>query len=335
MAWGLTSKYSHDEKQNAMGDFFMKEMKSIFDSYRAADEESEEQPKHIEHYTSEGKVTEEAEKKKKEKRFVESTIMALSKTIRNLALARDAHVVYLQSKAQEYIGRKEYLDEISSFSSFSPEGLLPKIITFVGGGSVITALKEFRDLYTNLQQTEINTIKSIINSTTDAELKTELTRRLVEAQVPFTPSLSDILVFVGAGVAVMTAVTFIVKYWKNHTLCKKLKEIEDESGKYWKKEVRVTIGACLFDLYRDMRAIMKEFDENYRETCFISSHQIGSEIIDDNTAKSIIEREIIHPLDIDYHNPLVRLADQPVKEEDKPAKKEEKEEDTEKEKKED
>jgi hypothetical protein len=41
MAWGLTSKYSHDEKQNTVGEFFMKEIKAIFDSYRTIDKKIE------------------------------------------------------------------------------------------------------------------------------------------------------------------------------------------------------------------------------------------------------------------------------------------------------
>lgn len=275
MAWGLTANLSHDERQNVVGEFFMKEMKTIFDSYNATDEADEPpkgEPRKL------GGKKEREQKEEKEKQFVESTIIALSKATRNLGLARDSHVVYLQSMALKYNKRKEYLDEISSFSSFSPEGLLPKIITFVGGGSILTLVTQAGDL-----------------------------AKLLE--LPSGISAIHVVIFIVLGIMAMTAGTFGVKWWKNRDLDRDEKEIIEKSCKYWKNEVRDTFTECLFLLYKDMRIIMKEFDASYTETDFITDR--GN---DDESARRVIKEEILHPEIIEYHSPLVGFVQPPAKE---------------------
>lgn len=297
LAWGLTSNYSHDDKQNKIGEYFKIEFGKIFETY-----------------TKGGGSTAPAAAPAAEKQFTESVIMALSKAARNLALARDAHIAYLQNEAYKYISRKEFLDEISSFSSFSAEGLLPKIIAFVGGGSAITTLKDFDQLVRGLRTSEISFINDLIANTTDPGLKADLERRLIEASVPFTLSVNDILIFIVSGIAIMTAVTIIIKLWKNSSLSKQKSKMEANAEKYWKRDVRVNIVDCLFDLYRDMRAIMKQFYPGYTEVSFISSHISKDELDDDNAAKSIIDKEIIHPETTDYRSLIVRVIQEEPKE---------------------
>jgi hypothetical protein len=243
-----------------LGNELWKEVSDIFDSYRTTSQI-------------------------KEKQFVENVMMAVGKSLRNLGIAREAHVSYLGYKAREYGEEEYYLNEVSSFSSFSKEGLVPKIIEFLGGGSTITV----------------------------AGLAA--TRRELET-VEFLNLPQDVIImFIAGGVAILAAATVISKVWKNYHLNNKRESMENEYKRDWKQKIRPSMADCLFDLYKDLRFIMNKFYPNYSETGFITIDADTSSA-DDNRARTIIEEEIIQPASVErlFYIPITPRATQEEKE---------------------
>jgi hypothetical protein len=70
--------------------------------------------------------------------------MALSGSARNLGFIRLTHVEYLNFNGDRLRTRRQNLEQIADYSSFSGSGLFAKIGSFVGFGSVadlVTGLK--------------------------------------------------------------------------------------------------------------------------------------------------------------------------------------------------
>jgi hypothetical protein len=62
--------------------------------------------------------------------------MAISSCVRNLGFIRDTHMDYLSFNADRLNSRRQALEQIADYSSFSGSGLYSKIGSFVGFGSL-------------------------------------------------------------------------------------------------------------------------------------------------------------------------------------------------------
>ena len=139
-------------KEFMMGDDLTGELKRIFDSYSNSyymrkagpikDQSTDNTEKDQSTDDSDQSKTEKIlvrQDRINEKQFTENVMMAMLKTLRNLGLARDAYVDWLAYKSRKIEDEKTTLSEASSFTDISADGLLPKIISFGGGGSGVTA----------------------------------------------------------------------------------------------------------------------------------------------------------------------------------------------------
>jgi hypothetical protein len=258
-----------------------------------------------------------------EKQFTENVMMAMLKTLRNLGLARDAYVDWLAYKSKKIEDEKTTLSEASSFTDISADGLLPKIISFGGGGSGVTAaitsqfpssaanidtnLEEYTNVITSLKEVGANetTLRPAIDGVV-ANIE-NLTKTAAAAPSPgllFGLSLEQLIpIFIVAGVGMLAAVTFILKIWKNH----RIRILEDafalEVQEHWRKNTRPSMADCLFDLYKDLRFTMSVFYPNYKEVGFITAHDpIEASNTDDKIARRTIEEEIIQPESVEPSN---------------------------------
>jgi hypothetical protein len=110
---------------------------------------------------------------------------------------------------------------------------------------------------------------------------------------------SLILIFIATGVAVLAGVTFISKAWKKYHLDRKRESMENEYKKDWKQKIRPSMADCLFSLYKDLRFTMNKFYPEYREIGFITAYDPASSNSDHESARTILEEEIIQPASIE------------------------------------
>ena len=258
-----------------------------------------------------------------EKQFTENVMMALIKTLRNLGLARDAYVDWVRYKSKKIEDEKTTLSEASSFTDISADGLLPKILSFGGGGSAVTAIASFlpsngadtEETFSKIGQmtNNIQTLNSVAENNVDVQnaaaavaknIQT-LTDTAVKApQTFFGLSLEQLIpIFIVAGVGILVGVTFILKIWKN----RRIRVIEDvfekELLEHWRIKTRPSMADCLFDLYKDLRFTMSLFYPDYTEMDFITTHDpVQASKTDDKTARRIIEEEIIQPESVEPSN---------------------------------
>ena len=104
----------------------------------------------------------------KQKQFAENVLQATIKALRNLGLARDAHIAWLDYKAKAYENEIRYLTRSPDFSSLDANSLVPKIIAFLGGGSLSGAtvvgasLASFEKIFNNLLRNATSLEKTLV-----------------------------------------------------------------------------------------------------------------------------------------------------------------------------
>jgi hypothetical protein len=298
LCWGLTLYYSHQEDQRQiaelfMGDRFGGEMKKIFDSYsNYKNSHSQEQKSSSQVKSSTKKIDLPFNEALREKQFTENVMMAMIKTLRNLGLARDAYVNWLNYKANEIEEEREYLNEVSSFSSFTPDGLIPKIIPFIGGGSALSWASIWASI--DAIRGDLKAITAVSSNATNPAVSDQLTNLLNYVSGLSTPSF--IFIFLAAGVLALTISTIIAKIWKKYRLDSMRRDFESKVKEHWRRTARPSMADCLFDLYKDLRFTMRRFYLDYKEDCFITPYDYPwARNRDDRNARAIIESEIIQP----------------------------------------
>lgn len=113
LAWGLTLNLSHEQPQRDLGKNFEAEFFKLLSSLATNREQMV---------------------------FAENLMMAVTKTIRNMAFVRESHVAYLDGLATDLQEKSQTLKEISGITELTKQGLSPKIISFLlAGGGVIAA----------------------------------------------------------------------------------------------------------------------------------------------------------------------------------------------------
>jgi hypothetical protein len=177
-----------------------------------------------------------------------------------------------------YKQEKEYLEDISSFTSTSKEGLVTKIFPFLGGASGITFAMTAGDSESGqdneVLSSSIGPIRELLSGST------------MTSDLDFD---SMIFIFIASGLAVTTLVTFILKYWKKRRLEAMDTKFNNELEKDWHKNIRKSMTDCLFQLYKDLQCIMSNFYPNYKEEDFSG----------DSKARTTIEKGIIQPESIE------------------------------------
>jgi hypothetical protein len=123
MCWGLTLNFSHNAQQQAMGAIFnaqFEQMKQVFTPSLMTN-------------LSDANGN-----------FVLNLEMALSSCVRNMGFIRDTHMDYLFFNADRLNSRRQAIEQMADYASFSGSGLYSKIASFIGFGSVadlVTKLK--------------------------------------------------------------------------------------------------------------------------------------------------------------------------------------------------
>lgn len=72
--------------------------------------------------------------------FIRNLMMTLSGTVRSMAFVRDVHVQYLDFNSDRLTRRRQNVEQIANFASFTGSGGFAKIGSFIGAGSLIDFL---------------------------------------------------------------------------------------------------------------------------------------------------------------------------------------------------
>lgn len=116
MCWGMTANLSHETQQQELGSTFIKIFMNIMT-------EREKDPTFLD--------------------YGQNLEMTLSSAIRSMAFVRANHVHYLDFNADRLTRRRQSLEQIADFASFSGSGLFAKLGSFVGVGSVADVVTHY------------------------------------------------------------------------------------------------------------------------------------------------------------------------------------------------
>lgn len=108
MCWGMTMNLSHEEQQQSLGKILTDDFMQIF----AAKQQTPDPD------------------------FLQNLKMALSSAIRNIGFVRACHVQYFDFTTDQLTRRRQSIEHIADFASFSGSGLFAKLGSFVGVGSI-------------------------------------------------------------------------------------------------------------------------------------------------------------------------------------------------------
>jgi hypothetical protein len=182
--------------------------------------------------------------------------MILSRTMRNIAFSRDAHVRRLDDHARRYNETRDLLESIGEIS-FSKESIPYKVISFLFFGSGLQYI--FRSSPDKGQELLANdnvpVISGVLNTTIPEASKTSLIEDIVSFQQQ-QANISDILLFVFFGIVGILTVTVGFRIFTYLYLKRKEDEIRRDQNKYWNDNYIEDMTNILLRLYKDLNKLL-------------------------------------------------------------------------------
>ena len=269
LSWGLSLNFSHEESQRTLGQKFVDMFSDIWKRYR---------PEKLE--PKNPVISQQSQNE----RFIENMIMSLTKTSRNLGFVRNSHVKFIESKDKELERKKKFYDDISDLTSFSKEGFLTKVATFVGSGSFIALLKPFipgqkeKDPL-NAEYDQLVKMVEIAPESKKEEAFEALQKHLgLENTITSDPSslITETSVFFPADAIVGWFIigglisTVLLTLFLNRHKIKKLEELEKkiniEQRQYWRTKFKPESAEYVYYFYQNiLRLLEKYYDKGVME----------------------------------------------------------------------
>jgi len=284
LCWGLSLNFSHEVPQKTLGDEFQKKVFAILESYQVVKQEDGAS------YHPNTKT----------KKFFDNVIMSLSKCMRNIGFARHAHNVFLDMKKDEHTNRRNYYAELASISSLKKEGLVHKVLGFVGGGSILSVFGEVKKTLFQIDDTAMESIKTVISKHTNSTFADTIAKDISKStEISFSTLASDVMVFIVFGIIGLIAVNIAAKIYVNTKLKSSLEKTQDEQRKYWVDNYRPEMVKCLYNVYEDVFDLIKKFyDPKYEEEFNIENIVKEPGDNETNKVKLFIKYKILPSYDI-------------------------------------
>lgn len=183
--------------------------------------------------------------------------MILSRTMRNIAFTRDAHVRHLDDQARRYNQTRDLLESIGEIS-FSKESIPYKLISFLFFGSGLqyvfgSDLPKGEEILTN--NNTVSIITGVLNTTIPEDSKTSLVEKVLGLKQQAI-NINDILSFVFFGVVGIIAVTVGFRIFTHVYLEWKAEKIKNKQNEYWDKNYIKDMTDILFRLYKDVNKLL-------------------------------------------------------------------------------
>lgn len=132
LCWGLSLSLSKDSNQQKVGGKFMDAILELWKRRSATAPVASKSLNKNQQIKSE---------------FIENLIARLTATVRNIGFVKDSHSEFLDEQKARYDAKAEYYQELSEFTSVKKEGIIPKLVTFVGGGSMATFATNMKGIF--------------------------------------------------------------------------------------------------------------------------------------------------------------------------------------------
>lgn len=248
LCWGLSINFSHDQNQREMGKNAREKILRIFADYQTVTFGADDK---ITYYPT-----------LDTKKFFDNVIMSIIKTMRNIGFTRNNHQNFLDSMKADYANTKKYYDDLSSFASLNEAGFAPKILSFLGGGSILSILSEFGSVFFPKPNMDaINIINATIQSQiTDVAAANQASEELVKLaeSIPTLP-VTGILFFLIFGAISLAGFNLFFIYHKKERLEKKWRKSAAQQKKYYVEIYRIDMEIIIFDFYTDLMSFAKRF----------------------------------------------------------------------------
>jgi len=256
LAWGLSSTFSHDEHQRDIGNSIRTKVFDIFVSHQKTKFEKDKEITY--------KPTTAT------KMFFDNVVLSMSQTVRNIGFTRNNHQNSLHALSKEYQNTENYYKDLASLASFKESGIAPKMLSFLGGGTIITTVTEFGEkLFPKKAIDSINTLNSTIQTITDpavAEKATNQLSNIAESVIEF-PVL-EIIAFILSGVFSLAIFNVGAIFYKKRKLRIEKERILCEQKKYYIKKYRRNMALILINFHNDLEKLARESYKKYHREDF-------------------------------------------------------------------
>ncbi len=246
LAWGLSSTFSHDPHQREMGTSIREKIFDIFTSHQKTK------------FEKESKIT--YQPTATTKIFLDNVVLSMSETIRNIGFTRNNHQNSLHALSKEYQNTEKYYNDLASLTSFKESGIAPKMISFLGGGGLLSTVTEFGEKIFPKKATEsINTLNATIQTITDSEIAEQANNQfsnVAESVIDF-PGLF-IVVFVLFGIISLAIFNVGAIVYKKSKLSSEKERILCEQKKYYVKKYRRNMALILINFHNDLEKLASE-----------------------------------------------------------------------------
>lgn len=255
LCWGLSINFSHDENQREFGSNARKKILEIFADYQTIKFDTNSK---MTYYPTPNT-----------KKFFDNVTLSLVKTMRNIGFTRNNHQNFLDWEDSEYSNTKKYYDELASFTSLKDSGFAPKIMSFLGGGSLLSLLSDFGSKFFPKPNTDVinsinTTIQSEISNTTTANQASAELTTLVES-IPALP-VTGILFFIIFGVISLAGFNLFFMWYKKNKLKNERFNNSIKQKEYYVNTYRKDMQLIIFDFYTDLIHLARQFfQRNYSE----------------------------------------------------------------------
>jgi hypothetical protein len=246
--WGLTLNLSHNKQQNEIG----KNLKEKVFEFLCKDA------------TSNIDLS-----------FLSNLIMIMSKTMRNMAFARDAHVRTLDAYAREVAETKKFWNDLTELTSFSKQGLPVQILSFLGFGSAGTLETAAEDQAIPIITPFSQMIQNFPNFSTEQYL------------------ITSFILFGVLGVIFATVILKIIGYLYISYKRKKIEKIQDV---YYKTSYKKDMADILYIFYIEA----KELVRNYYDKSYVATKMDEFNGMTETALKRYILNSILPPSKIHW-----------------------------------
>ena len=248
LSWGLSLNFSNEEGQKQLGQKIDEMLSGIWQRYRP------------EKLNAEKPVIGQLSRNE---RFVENIVMSLTKTVRNIGLTRHAHVTYMEYNKKKFEREKKFYENLSSFVSFSPEGIIPKVLAFVGGGSIASFIDLLRKKPTIESNFTIEQLLKIAEFAPNDAYKEETYKKLNEliVKVPETSIGLDysLILFLIFGLVGIFGLVMGLKTLRRKRISNKELGVRLENKDYWDKKLKPQISKVIDSFYKDIQNLLDEY----------------------------------------------------------------------------
>lgn len=268
LCWGLSLTLSKDENQQKTGEKFLDALLELWKR------NSPENPEPTTPLT-----------KGQQNRldFTQNLLASIIGVVRNIGYVKDGHDRRLNELEDKYKKKVAWYEGISEISSLKQEGLIAKIASFVGGGSIVTFASNIGDLFSP-SKPQFDNLEKLMNLTDNATKKAEIFNQMeiLARDEGFVFSGYEISLFIASGIGLMLLVALIMSRIRDDKIeaAREAKNIKLQD--YWQNNMKPEITDYVYHFYEDVSSLI---DIYYKDRSEQMRKEFAKEITGDENGQ--------------------------------------------------